>query len=157
MHSTKNDLSLATRGAVIPLLNARLADALDLYTHAKQAHWNVKGPTFIALHGLFDDVATHSHAWADTLAERAVMLGGHAIGTLVEVAKITSLPTYPAGTSAAATHVEALATSLAAFGSAVRAAIHTAAEAGDHGTSDLFTTMSREVDQDLWFVEAHRG
>ena len=138
MHPTKNDLPADSRAAMVALLNARLADALDLYTHAKQAHWNVKGPNFAALHGLFDDVSGHSLDWADTLAERAVALGGQALGT-------------------AATLVESLATSVAAFGAAVRAAIDTADAAGDKGTSDLFTGLSREADKDLWMLEAHRG
>jgi len=157
MHSTKNDLSLGSREAMVSLLNARLADALDLHSHAKQAHWNVKGPNFFSLHGLFDDVATQSLGWADTLAERAVALGGHALGTLAEAAKASTLPAYPVGTTAAATHVEALATALATFGAAVRAAIDAAEAAGDKGSADLFTAMSREADKSLWFVEAHRG
>lgn len=157
MHPTKNDLPADSRAAMVALLNARLADALDLYTHAKQAHWNVKGPNFVALHGLFDDVSGHSLDWADTLAERAVALGGQALGTAATVAKTTALPTFPTGASAAATLVESLATSVAAFGAAVRAAIDTADAAGDKGTSDLFTGLSREADKDLWMLEAHRG
>ncbi len=97
MHPTKNDLPADSRAAMVALLNARLADALDLYTHAKQAHWNVKGPNFAALHGLFDDVSGHSLDWADTLAERAVALGGQALGTAATVAKTTALPSLPDG------------------------------------------------------------
>ena len=57
MHSTKNSLSKATRTKVNELLNQSLADLSDLYSQTKQAHWNVRGPSFIALHKLFDDLA----------------------------------------------------------------------------------------------------
>src|SRR5207237_2109074 len=56
MYPTKNDLPETTRRQMIDLCNARLADAIDLQTQTKQAHWNVKGPHFIALHELFDKV-----------------------------------------------------------------------------------------------------
>ena len=53
--STRNNLPKADRVQVAELLNRRLADALDLQSQCKQAHWNVKGPNFIALHKLFDE------------------------------------------------------------------------------------------------------
>lgn len=157
MHPTKHDLPAEHRAAMVALLNARLADALDLSTHARQAHWNVKGPNFAALHALFDDVSAHSLGWADTLAERAVALGGQALGTAATVAKTSSLPGFPTGASAAATLLESLATSVAAFGAVLRAAIDAADAAGDRGTRDLFAGLSREADKDLWMLEAHRG
>ena len=50
MHKTKNDLPEKVRIQVVTLLQERLSDAVDVVTHAKRAHWNVKGPAFIALH-----------------------------------------------------------------------------------------------------------
>ena len=55
-YDTRNDLPEAVRVQVIALLNQRLADAIDLDTQTKQAHWNVKGPNFSALHLLFDAI-----------------------------------------------------------------------------------------------------
>ena len=66
----------ATRAKVIELLDARLADAIDLQTQLKQAHWNVKGPTFIGLHELFDKINEAVEDYVDDLAERVVQLGG---------------------------------------------------------------------------------
>jgi starvation-inducible DNA-binding protein len=54
LFATKNDLPEANRRELTALLNQRLADAIDLQTQCKQAHWNVKGPSFIALHYIFD-------------------------------------------------------------------------------------------------------
>ena len=57
MYDTRNDLPASVRTPVVTLLNHRLADAIDLGTQAKQAQWNVKGPNFIALHELFDEIS----------------------------------------------------------------------------------------------------
>jgi starvation-inducible DNA-binding protein len=155
MHKTRNDLAANTRGAMINLLQARLADAIDLSTQTKQAHWNVKGPHFIGLHELFDDVHEHVDEAVDLIAERLVALGGTAEGTARVVAKRSSLDEYPLGITSGIEHCEALATALAAFGKAVRKAIDEAGEAGDQDTADLFTGVSRQADKDLWMVEAH--
>src|ERR1700720_4601985 len=96
MFKTKNDLSEATRVKAIELLNARLADCTDLQTQTKQAHWNVKGPTFIALHELFDKINEDVEDYVDDIAERAVQLGGVAEGTARMVAKRSALTEYPA-------------------------------------------------------------
>jgi len=155
MHATRNDLPAKTRAKVIELLNASLADALDLEAQTKQAHWNVKGPNFIALHELFDKVHASVEGHVDTIAERIVALGGTALGTVGVVAKTSTLPAYPLNITRGADHIEALAGSLAAFGKSMRKAIDAADKLGDAGTSDLFTGVSRDVDLQLWFLEAH--
>src|ERR1051325_10619594 len=95
MFNTKNDLSEKTRVKAVEILNARLADAIDLQTQTKQAHWNVKGPNFIALHELFDKINEDVEDYVDDIAERAVQLGGVAEGTARMVAKRSSLPDIP--------------------------------------------------------------
>lgn len=152
---TKNDLSEQTRRKVIVVLNQHLADALDLQLQAKQSHWNVKGPSFISLHELFDKVAEELEGFADEIAERAVALGGVALGTVRVAAKSSRLSEPPPDISAGHAHVEAVSSALAVFGTSVREAIETAAKAGDADTADLFTEVSRGLDKLLWFVEAH--
>jgi starvation-inducible DNA-binding protein len=152
---TKNDLPEGTRVKIVELLNARLADCIDLETQTKQAHWNVKGPSFIALHELFDKINDAVEDYVDDIAERAVQLGGVAEGTARMVAKRTSLAEYPAKAVDGRSHVEALSSALAAFGSSVRKGITQADELGDLDTADLFTEVSRGIDKWLWFVEAH--
>jgi starvation-inducible DNA-binding protein len=154
MFKTKNDLSEVIRVKAVELLNARLADAIDLQTQIKQAHWNVKGPNFIALHELFDKINEEVEDYVDDIAERAVQLGGVAEGTARMVAKRSSLSEYPNAVDGRS-HVEALSSVLAAFGKAVRKAIDQANELGDLDTADLFTEVSRGIDKWLWFVEAH--
>jgi starvation-inducible DNA-binding protein len=155
MFKTKNDLSETIRVQAIELLNARLADAIDLQTQTKQAHWNVKGPHFIALHELFDKVNEEVEDYVDEIAERAVQLGGVAEGTARVAAKRSSLSEYPANAADGRSHVEALSSALAAFGKSARKAIVQANELNDLDTADLFTEISRGTDKWLWFVEAH--
>ena len=155
MFKTKNDLPEAARVKAVDLLNARLADCIDLQTQTKQAHWNVKGPNFIALHELFDKVNEDVEDYVDDIAERAVQLGGVAEGTARMVAKRSALAEYPAKTLDGHGHVEALSSALAAFGKAARHAIDQSNDMGDLDTADLFTEVSRGIDKWLWFVEAH--
>jgi starvation-inducible DNA-binding protein len=155
MSATRNDLPDNTRKAMIALLNARLVDAIDLRLSLKQAHWNVKGPNFIALHELFDQIQGRVAVVVDDLAERAVALGGLANGTTQAVGLGTQLKAYPGEITAEREHVVAVSDRLASFGKLARAAIDAADEAGDKDTADLFTGVSRQIDKDLWFVEAH--
>lgn len=155
LNKTKINLPEETRRQVIDLLNQNLADILDLQLQAKHAHWNVKGPNFFSLHRLFDKVAEEMEGFADELAERAVALGGVALGTAKLAAANSRLQEYPPELTAGEGHVEALSNALAAFGKSVREAIEEAGKADDADTSDLFTEVSRGTDKLLWFVEAH--
>lgn len=155
MYKTKNDLPEPSRGQLVELCNARLADAIDLQTQCKQAHWNVKGPDFIALHELFDRLNEDVESYIDMIAERAVQLGGIADGTLRSAAKRSSLHEYSAVGGSGHAHVEALSTTLAMFGKHARNAITQCSELGDADSTDLFTEVSRGTDKWLWFIEAH--
>jgi starvation-inducible DNA-binding protein len=155
MHNTKIDLALDRREQLVGLLNDRLADAADLKSQAKQAHWNVKGMNFIALHELFDQVATAAEAQTDLIAERITTLGGTAYGTVRQAAQKSSLSEYPLEITDGTAHVDALSSALADFGKKVRSDIDRAAKIGDQDTADLLTEISRETDKNLWFVEAH--
>jgi starvation-inducible DNA-binding protein len=155
MDKTRNDLPDNTRKAMIALLNARLADAIDLRLAIKQAHWNVKGPSFIAVHELFDQIQARVDTFVDDIAERAVSLGGAAHGTAQIAVKGSNLKPYPIDTMPQGDHLAAVADRIAAFGKLAREAIDAADEAGDKDTADLFTGVSRQLDKDLWFIEAH--
>jgi len=154
MFKTKNGLSEATRVKAVELLIARLADCIDLQTHTKHAHWNVKGPNFIALHEVFDKINEEVEDYVDDIAERAVQLGGVAEGTARMVAKRSSLSEYPVNTVDGRSHLEALSSALAAFGTAARKGIDQANELGDLDTADLFTEVSRGIDK--WLGSSRR-
>jgi starvation-inducible DNA-binding protein len=154
LFATKNELSPSIRAQVAELLNQRLADCIDLQTQCKQAHWNVKGPSFISLHKLFDEINEDIEEYVDLLAERVVQLGGVAQGTARTVASRSRLEEYPDLTKGQE-HVDALSSALATFGHGARTAILEADEMGDPATADILTEITRGIDKWLWFVEAH--
>ena len=155
MYRTKNTLDAAKRGKSIVLLGTALIHALDLERQAKQAHWNVKGPNFKALHTLFDEVAQQGEDASDLLAERMVSLGGTPDGRAATVANRSTLPGYPLDARSGEDHIEALSQAIAVFGTLARDAIADATEWGDADTADVFTQLSLDLDKALWMVEAH--
>lgn len=155
MKSPDTGLKSNTRTAMIDLLNARLADAIDLALVTKQAHWNLKGPTFIAVHELLDELRNDIDEHVDIIAERVAQLDGIALGTTQNVAKATKLAPYPTDIRKVADHLEALVERYAALGKTTREAIDTADEAADADTADIFTAFSRSLDKNLWFLKSH--
>lgn len=152
---TRIDEAPNIRAKSIELLQAQLADGLDLASQVKHAHWNVKGPHFIPLHELFDKLHEELEEEVDEIAERLTALGGHANGTLRQGAAASRLPEFPADAVDGSAHLKALSDRYAKYGATTRAAIDRAADAGDAGTADVFTQISRSLDKHLWFLEAH--
>ncbi len=155
MYETMDDLPKSTRIQLNQLMNQRLADAVDLQSQIKQAHWNVKGPSFIGLHKLFDEVDESVESYVDLIAERIVQLGGIAEGTVRVAASRTRLQEYPLTIAEGMAHVEAVARALSTFGREVRMTIDETEALGDKDTADIFTEISRGIDKWIWFVEAH--
>ena len=152
---TRHDLPSDARSKLIELLNQQLADTLDLRSQTKYAHWNVKGPGFIALHKLFDELAGELDGHADEIAERATALGGVATGTLRQGSSRSRVPEFPSDTFGAHGVVEAVAVRFANLAKTTREAIDASARLNDADTADLFTGVSRGLDKALWFLEAH--
>ncbi len=155
LHETRNATKSNAKAASIAALCDRLADGIDLALVTKQAHWNLKGPQFIGIHLMLDGFREEQDDWTDKMAERITQLGGTAKGTAQSVASDTSLTPYPTDIYRIADHLAALIDRYAAFANAVRENIDDTDEAGDAGTADLFTEVSRAVDKQLWFLEAH--
>ena len=155
VHTTKIDIPVEARAELINILKQQMADNADLYSHSKQAHWNVKGMYFQQLHELFDKVAEAIEPFTDELAERIVTLGGVAMGTSKMVATTTSLEDYPEDIFNDQKHLEILTTHWAAYAASTRIAANRAGELGDPTTEDLFIQISGAVDLNLYFLESH--
>lgn len=153
--STRVDIAAEARTKTVKVLNQHLADAFDLMSQVKQAHWNVKGSDFWQLHKLFDEVAERAAEWVDELAERVTALGGYATGTVRMAASASTLPELPTDITAGMDYVKAVAERLAAFTNSARQAIDETDKLGDADTADLFTEISRCADKYLYFLEAH--
>lgn len=143
------------RKTAISELNGRLADGLALSLAIKQAHWNLKGPNFIAVHELLDVVYARLQEHLDIFAERVQILDGTALGTAEVVARATTLKEYPTDLTKSADHLKEICARMRDHGEKLRMAVDTTDEAGDANTADIFTAASRTADKDLWFLESH--
>ena len=155
MYATGIDLSEAKRVQLIELCNACLAEAVDLQLHCKHAHWNIKGPNFIALHQLFDQVNDDAEDYIDLIAERAVQLGGIANSTSRVVTTWAHMPENDTHSASENDYVQSLSGALASFGKIAREAIAKCNELGDAVSADIFTEILRGVEKWFWMVEAH--
>src|SRR5260370_22210423 len=142
MQKTANTLSKNVRAKSVAVLNRHLAATSGLHAEVKQAHWNVRGPTFIAIHELFDRVADAVEEYSDTIAERAGTLGGTAEGTIQTAVEHSFLQRYRLGIADAEAHIAAVTAALASFGESARNAIDQTASDGDADTSDSFPELS---------------
>ncbi len=153
--SRRIDLDAEVRSEMSALLNQALADAFDLFSQTKQAHWNVKGAQFHQLHELYDELAEGLEEHVDMIAERVTALGGIALGTARLAAQSSRLAEFPDTPVGSLESVQLLVERYAAFAKAMRESIEKSEEAGDSGTADLFTEVVRDVDKWSWFLEAH--
>ncbi len=149
------ELDQGVRSQMIDVLNENLANVIALTLAVKQAHWNLKGRGFIGVHELLDDVADRLRENADLMAERAVILGGFARGTIEVAAEKADVKPYPVEESDITTHIEALKERFMAVGGKVRLGMSAADEAGDEDTADILTEVSRALDKDAWFIGAN--
>jgi starvation-inducible DNA-binding protein len=154
MYQSPSHLPPEARAQIATTLNARLADGLDLHSQIKVAHWNIKGPQFASLHPLFETFAVGLALHNDTLAERAVTLGGKAYGTARHVAGASSLPDYPQETTRDLEHVKLLAERFDKYLVGVRDSRTLAEKLGDTDTVDLFTQIVTEFEKHSWFLRA---
>lgn len=155
LYESHNDTSEKARLVSIALLNARLAETIDLALATKQAHWNLKGRQFIAVHEMLDGFRDQIDEWTDAMAERVVQLGGIALGTTQVVGSMSNLPPYPTDIGSIEQHLEALAVRYGLVANAVRKAIDESDAAGDANSADILTEASRGLDKQLWLLEAH--
>lgn len=155
VHETRNSLPASTREQSVELLNALLADGIDLALAIKQAHWNMRGPNFIGIHELMDQFREDMDAGNDELAERVSQLGGAALGTVQAVSHGSRVKPYPLDIFAMDEHLDALIERFATVANGMRDGIETADEAGDQDTADILTEISRTLDKNLWFLESH--
>jgi len=155
MKNPSINLKANAKSAVIEVLNARLADAIDLALVTKQAHWNLKGPNFIAVHEMLDPMRANLDGHVDVIAERIAQLDGIALGTSQIVAKASSLDAYPTDIRKVADHLAALTDRYAKLANQVREDIDNTDEAGDADSADILTAFSRDLDKNLWFIKSH--
>jgi starvation-inducible DNA-binding protein len=153
--STHVALPAETRKKMADLLNGLLASTLDLHSHAKQAHWNIRGPHFLTLHELFDKLAEQTVEHGDEIAERAGQLGFAVSGTLRQGAAASKLNEYDLEIASGEEHVRRLSQSLGEYEKLLLDGIEKSEEVDDYVTQDLLTKICGEIDKSMWFIESH--
>lgn len=142
------------RRRICQSLVTRVYDASDLYSQVKVAHWNVKGPSFLALHELFDDLAAAISKSNDELAERAVTLGGRVEATVRRSTAHSRLPEYPSDVRDGLEHARIVAERLETFLDGASETLMLAERDGDRATADLVTGIVGAFETYGWKLRA---
>lgn len=150
---TLNALSDQVKETSCGMLNKLLAESIDLYLQARFYHWNIRGPQFLTLHGLFGDLYDLLGSHGDDLAERIAQLGGKAEGSLFQVGAASEID-EPIKSDVGLEMAENMAGKLADYSKRLVKWFSTETDLGDHGSADMLIGMAREVDKKVWMLES---
>jgi starvation-inducible DNA-binding protein len=139
-----------------PVLQATLADLVDLSLLAKQAHWNVVGSHFRSLHLHLDELVGIARQYTDEVAERSTAIGISPNGKARTVAETSGLPTFPDGWTADTDTIAAVVAMLDALVKRLRQRIDETDKA-DLVTQDLLIEIARQIEQQHWMWQAYRA
>lgn len=137
-------------GNLSPVLEVLLNDASSIALSAKDAHWNVKGPSFMGLHELFDKIHAAAEEYADQLAERLAQFGKRAVAR-----PSSSDISGDQKAASGAEYAVSMASELAIFSGRLGEVAELADKAGDAVTLDILSEIQRGVDKWRWMVESH--
>jgi len=154
MVPTALDMATENRKKLAAILNQTLADMSDLKSHAKQAHWNLRGENFVSYHKLADKVADEADAAADSVAERCAQIGGYVYGLLSHAAKNTTVPAFPEDVNDEEDCMDALLESVSHICGTCRKNIAATQDLGDYATSDMYIDITRAFDKLAWMLNA---
>ena len=126
----------------------------SLAVNGKQAHWNVRGTNFIAIHELLDTVVANAQGFADLAAERIVALGLPIDARVSTIAEKVPATTVPAGFAQWQDEITAIVADMDAVIADVQAAIDGLAET-DLTSQDVAIAIKAGLEKDRWFLSAH--
>ena len=152
MYKTKIDLAEKTRRNIVAILNDRLAEAIDLQSQVKQAHWNVKGPHFIALHELFDKISDAVLEQIDEIAERVRKIGGVTIRSIGHIARLQRIADNDADYVEPADMLSELKEDEKALDLRMRAVHSLCDDADDVATASLLENWIDQTQRRAWFL-----
>ena len=154
MHPTYIPIPEQARMSLVAILNQLVCDCISLTYSAKQAHWNIKGKDFIAIHRLFDEVFSLGNELVDTFAETGVTIGGQATGTIDHAVKVSRLAPFPLLINDSHTLIIEVTERLAAISQYLSEAISQTESLDKTIQNDLMTAQSK-VNKMIYFLESH--
>ncbi|WP_050435778.1 ferritin-like domain-containing protein [Chondromyces crocatus] len=144
------------RLASVEALNQILANTMVLRDLYKKHHWQVSGPTFIALHELFDKHFEQQVELVDDLAERVQILGGISVAMPHDVAERSTLERPPSGREEVPVQISRMLEAHEQILVQARQQARAAADRGDDGTNDLLVSqVVRTNEMQAWFLSQH--
>ena len=137
-----------------PELQTVLVDLIDLGLQGKQAHWNVVGPQFRAVHLELDEVVEDSRKWADEVAERLRALA--ADGRASVIAKCTGIESLPEGIIADKEVLIRVTDQLATVAARGRASIDRL-DGTDKVSEDILIEVVEGLEKHLWMFRSQQA
>ena len=149
-------ISEENRNAVSAQLAKLLADEFVLYTKTRNAHWNIEGPDFHAMHLFFESQYEQLDEVMDSVAERIRKIGHYAPATLTQLLQLTHLTEAIANKNDSAGFIKELLQDHESIITFIRGNINPFAnEYHDAGTSDFITGLLETHEEMAWMLRAH--
>lgn len=149
-------ISEKDRKKIASQLSNLLADSYTLYLKTHNYHWNVTGPQFNTLHGMFETQYTELATAVDEIAERIRALGVTAPGSYKEFAELTSIA-EGSGNESAEDMIRELVKGQEAVVRTARKAFPAADAAHDEPTADLLTQRMQVHEKNAWMLRSMLG
>lgn len=153
---TKNLIGLDSENAqqVVNLLNELLANYQIYYQNLRGFHWNIRGNRFFVLHAKFEELYNDAIEKVDEIAERILTLGGVPLHSYAAYAKVATLKAKENVTDGDAC-LRAVAEDVQVLLKQEREILSVAAEIGDDGTQDVFSSYVSSQEKLLWMLDAY--
>jgi len=137
----------------VSAINKQLANFSVLHVKLHNFHWYVKGPQFFTLHAKFEEFYNEAALHIDELAERILALGGRPIATMSDFLAHSSI-TEASGHETAEEMVQALVSDFTIIIGELKEGMHTAQEAEDETTADMFLAIHTELEKHVWMLRS---
>ncbi len=142
------------RGKVAKLLAPLLADEYVLQAKTRNAHWNVVGRDFHAMHLFFETQYTQLAVFIDQIAERIRTLGAESPGSLAAFLKLTHLKELDSRLAHSEHFVKALLADHEKIIREMRDAAKACQKLEDDGTNDFIIGLMQEHEKFAWMLRA---
>ena len=155
LQRTRHPLQESSRAEVVRALQPIQSGCIELFLQLKNAHWNVRGNSFSALHRIFDEASEDALRFTDDLAERMAILGGEPLATVQKIAAVPQLADAPIGIKNQEEFVKMIVDRLSYYTGMIRDALIVFERNSDPVTSEACVRGLTNLEKKLWMLESH--